>query len=414
MRLLENFVTSEILPFATGDLEGTGGTIKNFAEDFRVDELPLYPASGKGDHVYFRITKRGLTTQQAISKIAKALRISTSNIASAGLKDANAITSRVLSIEHINEARIAKLKLDNIEISEITRHTNKLKTGHLAGNRFCVKIRDIKPNAIDLAKPIFERLKSQGVPNFFGAQRFGNKGDSAKLGKAIITQNAKQFIDLYLGSPINDSADASENSRRYFNAGDFDNALKTLPAFFTDQKNCLQKFIETSDHNLAIAAIDKKMIRLFISAYQSEIFNQILSQRIENYYSLLEGDWAQKHSSGGAFLVEDLKAEMPRCDKFEISPAGLIPGYRMKIAEKTPGEIEKSILKQANISLEDFRPAKQKGTRRALRYPIAMSKISAGTDNQGEFIELNFAAPPGCYATVLLEEITKVRKAYTR
>ena len=406
-------MNSEILPFATGYLEGTGGTIKNFVEDFRVDELPLYPACGKGDHIYFRVTKRGITTQQAIAKIAKALKISINKIASAGLKDSQAITSQVLSIEHIDPVQISKIKLDNIEISEITRHTNKLKTGHLAGNRFCVKIRNVKPNSIELAKPIFDKLKSTGVPNYFGAQRFGSRGDSVKLGKAIISQNADDFIKLYLGSASSKTSDASENSRRYFDAGDLINAHKALPDFFTDQKNCLEKFIETNNPASSISIIDKKMIRLFISAYQSEIFNKILAKRIQNFNKLMLGDWAQKHSSGGAFLVQDLETEQIRCDKFEISPAGLVPGYRMKLAENKPGEIENSVLNSSNISLEDFRALKQKGTRRALRYPLAMSSISGGADNNGEYLEIKFAAPPGCYATVLLEEITKIRFPYT-
>src|SRR6187551_3311673 len=86
------------LPYLTRDFSGVGGTIKNRAEDFFVQEIPLYEPSGEGEHVYCEIQKVGLTTCEAISRIAKALRVPSREIGYAGMKDARAVTRQVLSI----------------------------------------------------------------------------------------------------------------------------------------------------------------------------------------------------------------------------------------------------------------------------------------------------------------------------
>ena len=94
------------LPYVTRDLPGVGGAIKRYDEDFIVEELPRYEASGEGTHIYFQIEKRGLTTPAAIRLIAEALGRRPQEIGYAGLKDAHSVTRQMLSIEHINPAKV--------------------------------------------------------------------------------------------------------------------------------------------------------------------------------------------------------------------------------------------------------------------------------------------------------------------
>jgi tRNA pseudouridine13 synthase len=163
----------------------------------------------------------------------------------------------------------------------------------------------------------------------------------------------------------------------------------------------------------AMRAVDKRMMRLYVSAFQSDVFNEVLSQRIDSIDRLLPGDIAKKTDSGGIFQVEDPTAEQDRADRFEISPTGPLPGNRCRMATGEAGLIESSVMKRRDIDGQQFekvRSLKITGTRRALRFKLLEPSISAGADDDGEFLEVRFTAPPGSYATVAIGEITKSGK----
>ena len=188
----------------TAEIPGTGGVIKTRDEDFVVEELPLYEASGAGSHTYGLIEKQGLTTREALSRIGRALDIQSRNIGSAGLKDARAVTRQWISLEHVGPERLEKLDVPGVRILKVTRHTNKLKPGHLAGNRFVVRLRHLAmpvEQAASTARDVLAILTQKGMPNYFGPQRFGNRNYNQLLGKAVIRNNADEFIDLFLGHP---------------------------------------------------------------------------------------------------------------------------------------------------------------------------------------------------------------------
>src|SRR5512136_1842729 len=126
------------LPFLTAGIAGVGGVLKTRPEDFFVEELPLYEASGSGTHVYALIEKKGIGTREALDRLARALNVSRRDMGLAGLKDAQAVARQWISIEHVAPAQFEQVSLPDVRIVQTTRHTNKLKPGHLAGNRFTV------------------------------------------------------------------------------------------------------------------------------------------------------------------------------------------------------------------------------------------------------------------------------------
>src|SRR5262245_20759962 len=132
------------LPYLTTDFPGIGGSIKNRAEDFFVQEIPLYEACGEGEHVYFEIQKMGMTTFAAIDRIAERLNVRPRDVGYAGLKVARALTRQVLSTTGVTEEQLMSLALPDIQVLWARRHGNKLRLGHLSGNRFAIKIRDVK------------------------------------------------------------------------------------------------------------------------------------------------------------------------------------------------------------------------------------------------------------------------------
>ena len=398
------------LPYLTGDLPGIGGRIKERFEDFRVEELPLYEACGEGTHVYFRVTKAGLPTPEAVHRIARHLGVGPREVGFAGLKDARAVTTQRMSVEHVDPGRIAAFRDARIEVDLVGRHTNKLRPGHLRANRFAIRIRGAGAAQLDAAGAILDVLSRRGVPNYFGPQRFGARGDTARLGEALVRDDAEEFAARLLGRPLPDDPPDCKAARDAFDVGTLDRALKRWPRHYATERKALAAFKKRRRAADVLRPVDKRMKRLYVSAFQSLIFNEILAARLEALDRVLDGDFAQKHENGAVFRVEDAAAEQPRADRFEISPAGLVVGYRSTLAAGEPGRIEAAALERHDVTPESFRhvgPLKPKGTRRALRFAPEGAALSAGRDTHGEYLELTFTAPPGCYATAALREIMK-------
>lgn len=399
------------LPYLTADLPGIGGKIKQQPEDFSVDEIPLYPLSGEGTHVFFRVTKKGVPTPAAADRIARHMGVSVKSIGVAGLKDSNAVTTQWMSIEHADIHHLEQFSDPKVAVSGITRHTNKLKLGHLAGNRFGIKVRDIDAQALERAKQVMDILVLRGVPNFFGPQRFGLRGDTGQLGRALVMNKLDDFTRIFLGEPSPADPPDIREARKAFDAGDYDRAYDAWPGHYADQRKALRNFRKRHDPQSVVASVDWRLRRLFVSAFQSEVFNRVLEQRLHDIDRVQPGDLAQKTGTGGIFLVEDVQAEQPRCERFEISPTGPVPGYRCRLAEGEAGQIERQVMQAMEIENVEIRRVGKlevRGARRALRFGLTEPELSQGTDEHGEFLSVAFAAPSGCYATIVLGEIMKV------
>lgn len=409
------------LPYLTGDLPGTGGLIKQNTGDFCVEEIPLYPASGEGTHIYFIVRKRGIPTPAAVARIAKHMQVQPAEIGVAGLKDAQAVTTQQMSLEHADPKKLAAFRDRQIEILSTARHTNKLRPGHLEANRFTIKVRNPASDALGRAEAILDVLRRRGVPNYFGPQRFGLRNDSADLGRALVTEDLDEFVAILFGRPIESDPKDCYEARVAFDNGDIKGALAAWPKHFAHPRRALSAYKNANasrKNDRAVYTVDKRMKRLYVSALQSAIFNDVLAGRIQTLDTVMPGDLAARTGGKAVFTVEEapeqLEAELARAAAFEISPTGPIPGYRSSIATGEPGQIETEALAARNIKAEDFRHVgrmKVKGARRALRFKISNLDITTATDEIGSHLLLKFTAPSGCYATVLLEELTKSRMA---
>jgi len=402
---------SASLPFLTADLPGIGGRIKDTPEDFRVDEQPLYAASGEGTHVFMQIRKNGIPTPVAIERLAKHMKVRPPDIGLAGLKDAQAVATQWLSLEHADAGRLTAYRDSQMEVVAVTRHTNKLRPGHLAGNRFTIRVRDVGESDLAAAQAALAVLVRRGVPNYFGQQRFGMRDDTDLLGAALVRNDLAEFVALYLGRPRADDPPDCRAARGAFDAGDIEGALRRWPRHYGNERRALSAYKRRGKPGPAVGAIDKRMKRLFVSACQSRIFNTVVAGRIDSIDRVMIGDLAQKADSGGVFSVEDAAAEQPRANAHEISPTGPIVGTRGKLAEGEPGQVERAAVVDSGLDLADFDRVgslKLKGGRRPLRFLLGEPTLSAGADEGGSFVEACFTAPSGCYATIALREITKI------
>ncbi len=396
-----------MIKYVTQHIEGTGGWIKEHPEDFVVDEIPLYMPTDQGTHSYFLLEKHGLSTFEAVRRVARALHVREKDIGYAGLKDARAITTQMMSIEHVPCEQIMALNLPQIRIHWARLHTNRLRVGHLLGNRFRIRIRGHEINSMPRAQAVLRVLQERGAPNYFGPQRFGIKGDSHHIGKAILQSEWKQTIQYYLGFPHPAESPQLQEARKAFDTGDWERARELFPPLFHSERQVLDTLIDSKgDYERAFHAIPIRLRQLFLSAYQSVLFNRILSDRLPMFDRLLPGDLAIKHDNRAVFLVKDPEMEQRRVDRLEISPSGPIYGYKLKMPEGLPREYEEKILLDEGIHLTDFRSiggAKAKGTRRSLRFEIAEANVVE--DSEG--LVASFVLPKGCYASVVVQEITK-------
>src|ERR1700733_3684654 len=121
-------------PLLTADLPGIGGKIKVLPEDFEVEEIPAYEPSGQGDFLYLWLEKRDMGAEYFTRQIARRLEIPAGEVGSAGLKDRHAVTRQMISVPAAAEPELAALDGDGIKVLRVSRHTNKLRAGHLHGN----------------------------------------------------------------------------------------------------------------------------------------------------------------------------------------------------------------------------------------------------------------------------------------
>ena len=346
-------------------------------EDFIVEELPLYEPSRAGTHTFFAIRKRNLSTLEAIDQIARDLQVPTRDFGYAGLKDKNAVTTQVLSVEGISPERVLKIEQPAIEVLWAERHVHKLRVGHLRGNRFEITVR---PNQNDLPaiKAVMKRLTIEGVPNRFGVQRFGNKNDSHLIGKALIKSEWEMVVGHILADDV---PQVSRVARR------------------------MQRELARKSAEKAVMSIPHRLRKLYVSAYQAYLFNRVLEKRAPHLGTLRHGDLAVKHSNGAPFLVTDASIEQRRADALEISPSGPIFGYKMRLPADEVLTLETSVLADEGVRREMFRKVagiRLPGTRRPLRMPMTHHSVSSD-NNVG--ICLSFTLPAGGYATVVLEAV---------
>ncbi len=411
--------------FITADVAPVAARFRESPEDFEVEEVPLYVPSGEGPHLYLRVEKRGISTHEAARRLAFKLGRRERDAGYAGLKDARAVARQWISLDadgptleaaaagpEARDALAARLSDDRVRVLEVSRHRNKLKLGHLRGNRFRLRLRGVAADGAARARAVLERLAASGAPNFYGEQRFGTRHDTQVLGRALLAGEAAAVVGGLLGGdPAPSDGPRVREARARFRAGDPRGALAALPHAYAAERAALGALARGADDARAVAAIPKRFRALYVSAYQADLFNRLLADRARagTIGALEAGDVAWIHASGACFVVDDPGVQQPRAAALEVSPAGPLFGTRLLEARAAPGAREAAVLAAEGLSLSSFRiPGLDlRGARRPYRIPVADLDVGAlGAEGEGVLV-LSFALPPGCYATAVIAEVMK-------
>jgi len=393
--------------YLTADIPGVGGVIKETPDDFRVEEIPAYEPCGSGSHLYLRIEKTGITTLEAVRRMAQSFRIAERDVGYAGMKDAVGVTVQTVSLPGVSPESVAGLDIKGIRILSADRHNNKLKLGHLRGNRFRIAVRGVSADAAQRAEEILERLAAAGVPNWFGAQRYGIQANSHLIGAAMLRGDWREAAERLIGQPgaVNDAQ--WKAAIQAFHAGDLAVALRLMPGHCRTERDLLQRLIQRPDAwEKAFNAVNPRLKRLYLSAFQSSLFDSVVEMRLPLLGQLQQGDIAFKHENGACFVVDAAAQEQPRADAFEISPTGPMFGRKMKQPQGAVWEMERQVLAGAGVRmecLESAGPLHLDGERRPLRVPL----VNASFDIEGDTLLLEFSLPKGSYATAVVREFTK-------
>ncbi len=410
--------------YVTGELPGTGGRVRAEAADFYVEEIPLTEPEGAGEHLYLWVEKTGWPTLEAVRMIGRGLEVPESALGYAGLKDARAITRQWVSA-HLPasdaESRLARAEKnfpEGLRVLRAVRGRSKLRRGALRGNRFEIRIRDVGESAAARAGAILEVLRVRGLPNAFGDQRFGSRGHSAELGRALALGEWSRAADFLLGSGSgtggDSGADAAEGpwlreAIRKYREGDLAGARRCYPRGWEPERRVLSRLMEGAPPEKALRAIPRRERVLYGSALQAAIFNACLAERIEkdSYGRLLPGDVAVNHESGKAWRIGDPGKEADAWARFEVSPSGPLLGERMLDARGEPGGMEAEALLTLGLSPEDAATGLAGLGLRGGRRPYRVRLEEPDLREDEKDLILRFALPPGAYATEVLREVTK-------
>ncbi|MHC4318778.1 MAG: tRNA pseudouridine(13) synthase TruD [Planctomycetota bacterium] len=402
---------------------GLGGAIKQRPEDFLVEELPLYEPSGEGEHLYLRVEKTGVSHHEMASCVRRHFDVQQRAVGFAGMKDKAAVTRQTISV-HLPRDRAVPagdVPHERITVLWMRRHTNKMRVGHLAGNRFSIRIRQVDPAKVTVVRRQLARLAATGVPNYFGRQRFGYRVNNHLLGLALLRADWAGLIGELLGSAGSAFPEYQRPRRELFDQGRYREAAVLWTPADRNELTVAKALAGGRRTRDAARAVGKTAMLFWISALQSAVFNRVLDRRLEAgaLTRLVEGDLAWKHDNGAVFAVtagELSRDELtPRLDRLEISPSGPLWGAGMIRPGPAVDAVELEALKAIGVTPETFgtRGDEFRGARRPLRVPVGNPSTEAGVDEDGAYIRVAFDLPAGSYATVLLREMMKAPEAET-
>ena len=409
---------------------GLNGKLRTVTEDFIVNEIFAYPEEKiDGLFVIAEVSSKNWETHRLVRELSKKLRISRNRIQFAGTKDKRSYSSQLMSFRNVNKKDLLNLRLKDVIIEHIYNSDKSVTIGKLLGNKFEIVVRDIdKGIQRENIEKIFSHLsKNGGFPNFYGVQRFGvTRPITHIVGKHLVKGDFENAVMSYVANPISGENQESFALRKELEkTNDFSKAFHEYPNYLNFEKAMLNKLIhDPTDFVSAFKELPKNLQTMFINAYQSFLFNKILSMRILNKIPLnkaVVGDLIIPIRDGkidhGYIPVKESNLDKvnKQISKKKAFISGLLVGNKPIFSDGEMGEIEHKVIEEEKIDYRDFVITEipyisSSGSRRALlaKFDNLDWKLKKDEINENkQSLQLYFELQKGCYATSFLREIMK-------
>ncbi len=408
--------------------DGTGGRLKAKAEDFVVEEVSTGPERADGGKYTIATVKAvNWESNRMVRLLAREMGISRERIGFAGTKDKRAVTTQLMSFE-CPPSQLEKVQLKDLEISGAYTAKRGIRIGDLVGNRFRIKVTGCEGGSEEMAgtlEAVAADIKSNGgFPNYFGVQRFGVMRPITHLvGERLVRGDIEGAVKCYVCTPSGDGsrdAAAEECRKALSETDDWSSLVNTVPDSMSFEKVMVQHIAKNpGDWTGAIAAMPTNLQMMFVHAYQSYLFNIILSRRIGRGLPLnrpvvgdvvvpMSSDMIPLHDQQVVATVKniDLVERQVRLGRAFVT--GCLFGSSSVLAEGEMGEIEREVIGENNLKAEDFvipglPHCSSEGDRREVLCPV---KDLAYETGDGGY-RLSFFLPKGNYATCLMREFMK-------
>jgi tRNA pseudouridine13 synthase len=433
--------------FATAT-NGIGGAIKREVEDFVVEEVlvdgsrahaensdarpPLGASHESQRFLLCLLSKRNWDTLIAVRNLAKQLNIDQTRIQIAGIKDAKAVTAQYVTVEGISTQALSEVRIKDVKLVPLGFFREALSPFYLFGNAFKIAIRGIIQSKTLANKRIRETIcqlsNINGIPNFYGHQRFGStRAITHLVGKALVKGNLEEATMLFLAKPSLYEHPESKLAREtLWVSKNFKNAFQEFPKQLRFERLMLAHLTEKpTDFTGAFSRLPSKLRLLFVHAYQSYLFNRFLSQRVLNCLPLnaaVAGDYVLNVDKSGLPMVQtgkiveevSLSEVNTKIQNGRLRSALPIVGFGQRLSLGKMGEIQHRVLDEEGVRPQDFRlnaipQIRSRGQLRAVVSPITdfVSEVTNDLENVETSALLQFGLRKGSYATILLREIMK-------
>lgn len=418
---IEGYITSS---------PGIKGEIKTHPDYFYVEEIAKLPELHEdGRFAIVKVKKSDWTTMNFAKVLSNILRISQKRVDFAGTKDKKAVSVQYFSISNLDQEGIDILKevdIKDADIEYIGSARRAVRLGDLLGNLFHIIVENIEKESRNSIEETMSELEEKGVPNYFGLQRFGSiRFITHEVGKYILKRDFESAFWVYVAQPFpGESEDIRRIREELWESRDPKAGLKEFPKHFGYERNLLQKYQETGSEERALLSLPKYLKMMFVHAYQSYIFNRLVSERIKEFGSLKtiqQGDFAdfiqyewsnsQRYPSlmESYSQVKDNNIERVRflIDNNRGHLAFPLPGYETRLSDEWASTKIRAILQKDSIELPDFKGKykefSSKGDYRVADMPYSSFSYTIENSNA----RFSFFLPKGCYATSFLREFTK-------
>jgi len=397
------------------ETEGIGGRLRGEPEDFIVEEVPASSWGETGRYLILRLSKRNWEQQRLVKEMARALGISHRRISWAGTKDRNALTTQYISVYDLEPDAVEKITLPDVRLEPVGRSHRAIALGELRGNRFRIRIRDCDPACLGERAGEVARAAPSGFPNYVGIQRFGVLRPVTHLvGEKILRGDPEGAVLTYLGAAFPGETEEVRVAREDFMKGrDVKEALREYPVRLTFERAMLHHLdAHPGDYPGALTALPPRLLSMFVSAFQSLLFNILLSRRCGQGMPLGEP------APGDRLLFADGKED--RVTRGNLRAAALqvsrgrariglfVPGSGPVPGPGQDGDPARALLQELGIPPEGFDFASRlvsaaySGTTRPAALTTEIDCQIGGKD-----IVLGFFLGPGQYATTVCREFMK-------